>query len=91
MAVEGAPAGLISDYFAAGHGSKKDVGILLVHGFTGSHETASQLLRLGMIISLGHRIVPDNSCRIRTMVQNLPDSSFVIETDAPQHDTSINN
>ncbi len=63
----------------------------IVHGFTGSHETASQLLRLGMIISLGHRIVPDNSCRIRTMVQNLPDSSFVFETDAPQHDTSINN
>ena len=63
----------------------------IVHGFTGSLETASQLLQLGMIISLGHRIVPDNSHRIRTMVQHLPCSSFVFETDAPQQDTSINN
>lgn len=36
MAVEGAPAGLLQDWFAPGTGANKDIGILLVHGFTGS-------------------------------------------------------
>lgn len=36
MAVEGAPEGLLADWFAQGSGENKEVGILLVHGFTGS-------------------------------------------------------
>jgi carboxylesterase len=36
MAVEGAPEGLLADWFAQGSGVNKEVGILLVHGFTGS-------------------------------------------------------
>lgn len=36
MAVEGAPEGLLADWFAQGSGASKEVGILLVHGFTGS-------------------------------------------------------
>jgi carboxylesterase len=36
MAVEGAPAGFLQDWFAPGTGANKDIGILLVHGFTGS-------------------------------------------------------
>ena len=36
MAVEGAPEGLLADWFAEGSGANKEVGILLVHGFTGS-------------------------------------------------------
>ena len=36
MAVEGAPEGLLADWFAQGSGANKEVGILLVHGFTGS-------------------------------------------------------
>ena len=36
MAVEGAPEGLLADWFAQGSGAKKEIGILLVHGFTGS-------------------------------------------------------
>ena len=36
MAVEGAPEGLLADWFAQGSGANKEVGILLVHGVTGS-------------------------------------------------------
>ena len=36
MSVEGAPAGYLQDWHAEGTGSKKKVGVLLVHGFTGS-------------------------------------------------------
>ena len=36
MGVEGAPTGLISDWHAEGHGANKKIGVLLVHGFTGS-------------------------------------------------------
>jgi len=36
MSVDGAPAGLLNDWHAEGKGAKKSIGILLVHGFTGS-------------------------------------------------------
>lgn len=36
MTVEGAPDGLLADWFAQGSGVNREVGVLLVHGFTGS-------------------------------------------------------
>lgn len=36
MSVQGAPAGYLEDFYAAGSGSNKKIGILLLHGFTGS-------------------------------------------------------
>ncbi len=36
MGVEGAPEGLLLDWHAEGKGANKKVGVLLVHGFTGS-------------------------------------------------------
>ena len=36
MAIEGAPQGWLSDYRAKGSGSNAEIGVLLVHGFTGS-------------------------------------------------------
>jgi carboxylesterase len=36
MTVIGAPAGLLNDWSAVGSGKNKDIGVLLVHGFTGS-------------------------------------------------------
>jgi len=36
MAITGAPAGWINDWAAAGHGENSRIGIVLVHGFTGS-------------------------------------------------------
>lgn len=36
MAIEGAPEGWIQDYRAEGSGENKEIGVLLVHGFTGT-------------------------------------------------------
>ena len=36
MGVIGAPAGLLEDWAADGSGKNKSVGVLLVHGYTGS-------------------------------------------------------
>ena len=36
MAVQGAPAGWMQDWSALGNGKNAHVGVLLVHGFTGS-------------------------------------------------------
>ena len=36
MGTEGAPAGYLQDFSATGNGATKEIGILLVHGFTGS-------------------------------------------------------
>ena len=36
MAVIGAPNGLINDWSAIGSGSNKEIGVLLIHGYTGS-------------------------------------------------------
>jgi carboxylesterase len=36
MGVDGAPLGLLDDWHAEGKGSNKNIGVLLVHGFTGS-------------------------------------------------------
>jgi len=36
MSIEGAPAGYLQDFYAPGSRRNKDVGVLLLHGFTGS-------------------------------------------------------
>jgi len=36
VATEGAPAGWLNDYYRRGHGKLEKVGVLLLHGFTGS-------------------------------------------------------
>lgn len=36
VSVSGAPAGYLDDFSASGHGPNKKIGILLLHGFTGS-------------------------------------------------------
>ena len=36
MGTEGAPVGYLEDFSATGNGATKEIGILLVHGFTGS-------------------------------------------------------
>ena len=36
MTVNGAPAGLVSDWSAIGTGANKEIGVVLVHGYTGS-------------------------------------------------------
>jgi carboxylesterase len=36
MTINGAPAGLVSDWSAIGTGANKEIGVVLVHGYTGS-------------------------------------------------------
>lgn len=56
MAIEGAPQGWIQDYRAEGSNSNKDVGVLLVHGFTGTPASmrpwAHYLNQLGYTVSV---------------------------------------
>lgn len=66
MGVEGAPAGVISDWHAQGKGATKKIGVLLVHGFTGSPASmrpwAEYLNNLGYTVTVpllpGHGTTP---------------------------------
>lgn len=56
MAIEGAPEGWIQDYRAEGSGRNKEIGVLLVHGFTGTPASmrpwAHFLNKLGYTVSV---------------------------------------
>lgn len=56
MGLEGAPAGWLSDFRASGRGDKKEIGVLLVHGFTGTPASmrpwAQYLNDLGYTVSV---------------------------------------
>lgn len=66
MGVEGAPAGVISDWHAQGKGATQKIGVLLVHGFTGSPASmrpwAEYLNNLGYTVTVpllpGHGTTP---------------------------------
>lgn len=68
MGVENAPAGLINDWHAEGHGANKKIGVLLVHGFTGSPASmrpwAEYLNQRGYTVTVpllpGHGTTPQN-------------------------------
>jgi len=68
MSVDDAPEGSMQDWSAEGHGSKKRVGVLLVHGFTGSPVSmrpwAEYLNKLGYAVSVpllpGHGTRPED-------------------------------
>ena len=55
----------------------------MMHSYSGSLEQARQLIDLGFYISFGAVISYEKSTRIRSMAQNLPLESLLIETDAP--------
>ena len=55
----------------------------MMHSYSGSLEQARQLIDLGFYISFGGVISYEKSTRIRSMAQNLPLESLLIETDAP--------
>jgi len=68
MGVEGAPAGILEDWHAEGKGANKKVGVLLVHGFTGSPASmrpwAEYLNQLGYTVTVpllpGHGTKPQD-------------------------------
>lgn len=68
MSVDGAPVGLISDWSAEGKGANKKVGVLLIHGYTGSPASmrpwAEYLNQLGYTVNVpllpGHGTRPED-------------------------------
>jgi carboxylesterase len=68
MTVNGAPEGLVAEWSASGNGKNKEVGILFVHGFTGSPASmrpwAEYLNQLGYTVRVlllpGHGTKPED-------------------------------
>lgn len=55
----------------------------MIHSYSGSYEQASQLIELGFYLSFGGPVTYEKSTRLRKLVQTLPLSSLLVETDAP--------
>lgn len=55
----------------------------VLHSFSGSPETAKQLLDLGLYIGIGGVVTFKNAKRLPEVVAMLPDDRFLLETDAP--------
>lgn len=55
----------------------------VLHSYAGSEQQARQLIDMGFYVSFGGPITYDRSKRLHKLVQNLPLSSILLETDAP--------
>ena len=55
----------------------------MIHSYSGSYEQAVQLIDLGFYLSFGGPITYEKSTRLRKLVERLPLSSLLVETDAP--------
>ncbi len=55
----------------------------IVHAFNGSLQQAEQYIKLGFILGVGGVITHAKATRLRTLFSQLPLSSIVLETDAP--------
>lgn len=53
------------------------------HGFSGSLETAQQIIDLGMMLGVGPVLLRENARKLPATVQALPAETLVLETDAP--------
>ncbi len=53
------------------------------HGFSGSLETAQQIVDLGMMLGVGPVLLRENARKLPAVVQALPPETLVLETDAP--------
>ena len=53
------------------------------HGFTGSLETAEEMIRLGFALGIGSPATYPEAGRIAEMIRRLPEEWIVLETDAP--------
>jgi TatD DNase family protein len=54
-----------------------------MHSFTGTGETASECLQLGLHISFAGMVTYKKSEALRSVAQQIPDDRILIETDAP--------
>lgn len=55
----------------------------VVHSFNGSEQQARRLIDLGWSVGFGGAITHSRSTRLRKLVQQIPLSSILLETDAP--------
>lgn len=55
----------------------------VVHSFSGSEQQARRLLDLGMVLGFGAPLNYPRAKRLRRLIQVLPLSGFMLETDAP--------
>jgi len=55
----------------------------MIHSYSGSCEQARQLIDLGFLISVGGGVTYDNAKKIKQVVKDIPLTSLLIETDAP--------
>lgn len=55
----------------------------MIHSYSGSSEQARQLIDLGFLISVGGSVTFDNAKKIKQVVTDIPLTSLLIETDAP--------
>ena len=55
----------------------------VIHCFSGSYETAKEIVKLGMYIGVGGAVTFKNAKKIVEVVQNIPIENILVETDAP--------
>jgi TatD DNase family protein len=55
----------------------------MIHSFSGSVEQARQLIDLNFYISLGGSVTYDNASKIKKVAKEIPLTSLLLETDAP--------
>jgi len=55
----------------------------VIHGFGGSLQQAQNFIKLGFSIAIGTRLIHSRSKKIESLITQLPLSSILLETDAP--------
>jgi TatD DNase family protein len=55
----------------------------MIHSYSGSSEQARKLIELNFLISISGRVTFDNAKKIKRVVKEIPLSSLLVETDAP--------
>lgn len=55
----------------------------IVHAFSGSLQQAKNYLQLGFKLGFGGALTYDRAVRLRSLIKELPDDAWVLETDAP--------
>ncbi len=55
----------------------------MIHSYSGSIEQAKQLIGLNFFISVSGSVTYNNAKKIRAVVKEIPSTSLLLETDAP--------
>ena len=62
----------------------------MIHSYSGSHEQAKQLIDLGFYISVGGSVTYERANKIKKTVTEIPLTSLLLETDAPDQTDKSN-